>query len=476
MERARRIRWRALVEDRFGVLVGVCLVLAAVGGAVAYSAHLTENTTTRTEPVATWESSGEFTHRATVIEDTEVYSAGQVLRERTTYFRALTPTLNGTFAYRYEASDGGDLTATATVVLVLQSTEQREGETVRYWRVESELGEPRTRSARPGEVVRVPFSLNTTAVRSRLDRIDRQIGGTPGETESILEVRLDLEGTRNGRSVDERRSYRLPVAVGGSVYRVEDPGPITDSGEQERTVTVPDPPGPVRAVGGPVAAGLGLLGAGALFVGRSRGVFRTTERERDLLAFRGARQEFDDWVTVANLREIDPDSVVKVESLEGLVDVAVDTDGRVLQDRSSDVFVVFDGAKSYVFSPPTGPELDGDLLVRGRTAAPTDAEAGGRIDPTRDDGDAATGTNPGDEGATGAAGGSSREEADGRGRDGPGDAADPETDDGDRTGAGAGDEDENGVFGGLFESAGSDDETEADEKGDAVDTPDPESE
>ncbi len=372
MREPERIRVAALVEDHYATLLGLCVAVAVVGGAVTYAAHAGDTTRTRTEQVTQWTSTGEFTHEATVRETTELYPSGHVLRNRTTYLRTLAPVLNATFDYRYRADDGGNLTTTTRVVLVLRSTETRGGETVRYWRTESELAASRTRSVRPGETVRVPFSLNASRVRDRLDRIDRQVGGSPGTLEPVVEVRLDVLGTRAGRPVDAERTYRLPITVRGNVYRVDDPGRVTESGSVRREVRVADPPDPATGLGGPALAGLGLAGAGVLALGRARNVFTTTERERERLAHRRAREEFEEWITAADLSDADPERTVAVESLEGLVDVAVDTDGRVLFDRSSTTYAVFDGARTYVYTAPEGSARGHEVIGPAAPETPSD--------------------------------------------------------------------------------------------------------
>jgi hypothetical protein len=363
------LRARAVAESYFLPLVAVCVVLAAVGGALAAGAAGAD-TRTEIRQTTTWESSASFDHRAQVVRDTDVYAAGDVLRNRGTYFQRVTPALSGSLTYSYTASEGGDLRANTSGVLVLRSvsgadaTEGGDDPAEVYWRSESVLTSDRVAGVAPGEPVRVPFRLNVTRAADRLAAIDEQFGGTPGQKELFVLVRVDLAGTRNGRSVDRTRTYRLPIDTDGTVYTVEDPGTVTDSGGQRREVAVPASPGPVRAVGAPLLALVGLAGVAALAGARYTGRLSLADAERAWLDYRSHREEFDDWITVA----VPPGDAyagdaITVESLEGLVDVAIDTDRRVLEDPGRDTFVVLAEEYVYRYSPPPEPGGEGDVLV-----------------------------------------------------------------------------------------------------------------
>ncbi|MEF8815060.1 MAG: DUF5305 domain-containing protein [Halovenus sp.] len=359
MDVQRWIRVRIILDEYLSILVAVCLVLALAGGYLAFTAYGETQTATETEQTASWESRAGFTHSATVVNSTAVYERGQTLEGRTSYFREITPRLNGSFGYTYTATDGGDLRANTSVFLVLRSvTEDSQGNVTEYWRLDSPLTS-REATLSPGETVQASFSTNVSRVAQRLDAIDEQVGTTPGQKELLFEARLDLSGTRNGRPVDETKTYRMPVSLSGNVYEVQDPGAVTDSGQQTEQVTVTVEPGPISAYGGPLLLLVGLVGAGGLGGARYRGDLAVSDRERDWLQYQNTREEFDEWITVVGVPSEDwPDSAITVDSLEGLVDVAIDTDRRVLEDRERDRFVVFEGDRTYTYSPPDAPEDD----------------------------------------------------------------------------------------------------------------------
>ncbi len=408
VEREWKVRLRSLIDEYVLVVVTLLVVLALVGGYLTYTTYATTDTRTETVETASWQSSGEFSHRAMVVNGTDVYERGETLRDRSSYFLAVTPRLNGTFAYTYAASDGGNLSATATTVLVLRSVSVQEPGPVpgtgtgtgvegdnetEYWRLESTVGSREAESLGPGESLEVPFSVNVSAAAERLSEVDEQFGGTPGQKEMVVETRVQLSGTRNGRPVETTRVYRLPISTAGNVYEVDDPGIVTNSGAQTERRTVVVEPGPLRAYGGPAILALAVATGVLLGVGRYKGFLTVSERERDWLAYRNARKEFDDWITVARLPEEDRDTTtIEVDTLEGLANIAVYTDARVLKDPDRNLFTVFDGDRTYVYRPPA--------LAETTTAIDADPLGDGSNEPAGD-GDHTPGPDGQDESAAG---------------------------------------------------------------------------
>ncbi|MBV0924103.1 DUF5305 domain-containing protein [Halomicroarcula limicola] len=353
--RGRRLR--ATLADNYALALTALLLVAALGGAVTYATHLDGETRTETRQVASWQSSGEFTHQATVVNDTEAFAAGTVLRNRSVYYQRLTPRLNGSFVYTYAASDGGNLTVETTVTLVMRSVEETgEGNETVYWRVERPLNEVRTSSLEPGERAVAPFSVNATAAAAEAARIDGEMGGTPGQTEVAVVARVERSGTRNGRPVEASDASRLAIASGDGVYRVSESGAMTDSGGQTEEIEVPAEYGPLRTAGGPLLLLLGGVGALGLVSARRSGRLTVTDAERRWLAYRSTRREFDDWITTGRVpSEAEGPPVVAVDSLSGLVDVAIDTDERVIEDRRRGACLVLGEGQWYRYDRPAAP-------------------------------------------------------------------------------------------------------------------------
>jgi hypothetical protein len=391
----RSLQVRAVLDEWFGVVVVAALVVALLGGYLAYGAYAEERTGTETRTVASWESTGQFDHRATVVNDTGPFAMGSVLENRSAYFSELTPRLNGSFEYSYTASDGGNLTTDAALVLVIRSVSEGDTEesTTEYWRVEESLAEDETASLSPGETTTLSFSKNVTAAAARGDAIEARVGATPGTTDVFFEVRMSVAGTRNGQPVDQIRTYRLPVTFESGVYRVEDPGAVTNSDTRREQVTVDVAPGTLGRYGGPLLLLVGLVAAGGLVVARYRGAIELSDGERESLAHRRHRAEFEEWIHAVDLP---PEAFERPEartaSLGDLVDLAIDVDAAVHEDPDGDAYyVVHDGfLYSYRVPGSDGERPSGDGHPDQRTLAEVDPATDGEgtsVDATDGDGD-----------------------------------------------------------------------------------------
>jgi len=117
--------------------------------------------------------------------------------------------------------------------------------------------------------------------------------------------------------------------------------------------------------------------------------------ERRRLAHARERAELDDWITTARVPPESSDRpVVDVETLDGLVDTAIDTDQRVIEDAATGTLWVWTGTAAYRHDPgATGrtedTQRDGadgaislDAIVPGRAGTPgsNDGESADRSD------------------------------------------------------------------------------------------------
>jgi len=366
------LRARAVV-DRYGaILVTVLVVLTVLGGYGVYVAYAVEETETdtRTVVVSSWESFGEFDHSATVLAATRSFAENQTLRNRAVYFKSITPVLDGTFRYRYTASESGNLSARGTVDLIVRSVDPESSR--EFWRFSESVASDRALLA-PNDSLTMSFSRNVTAVERDIERERSRLGGSPGVTEVFFRTTVTVDGTRNGESVNQRRTYRMPVSIEGNTYSVNASGPVTagDRRTEQRSETVVVPPGSLERFGGPAALVGGLIGLVGFAVGRHREAFEVSDREREYLAYRSDRSEFEEWIT-----EVRPptdriaDATVHVEttSLAGLVDLAIDTDRRVLETGDGDRYLVLDDEVVYSYTPPTPESGESDPLAPDRDA------------------------------------------------------------------------------------------------------------
>ena len=370
MDEATRLRVRAALSSWFTALLIVSVVVGTAGVWATYTAHVDPGTTTAERTVTEWSATGSFDHSATVSESNPLYPVGAELTNRSTYFSAATPVLDG--VYSVETSGlGGDASVELATTLEIRSADDE----TTYWRDTRPLNET---TARTGDgPTAVSFSINTTAVENRVAAIQNSIGSAPGETSVAVVVDARIAGaTGDGADSRLRFSSRLPIALGGDTYTVSDPG--TDNEAVDRTVTerVPREYGPVRSVGGPLALALGLLAMGALGVVVGRGRPAIMEAERARLEFLEDRSEFDQWIVSVRLP---PDATdrptAEAASLADLVNLAIDSDAAVIEDPDDGAFHVVTGQYRYVYRPPSA--IEGDLGIGDGLPFGTDPSSSG---------------------------------------------------------------------------------------------------
>jgi hypothetical protein len=362
----RTLRFRALLGRWFWVLAVALVVLAVLTGWIAYSTHVTPGTHAEQRVETTWSTEASLSHEALVTGSNPVFPQGTTLQNRTVYYRSIAPTVNGTYTFGYGSSVDGSLAVETTVLLQLRSLGGDQGgageaddQTV-YWETSRELTNTSVTGVNPGERVLTTFRVNTTEVAQRLDEIEASLGGSTGTIQTRIVVVTAYRGSVAGTQVDERAIHHVPITIEGETYGFGDTGPWRQEREQIRQVQVPNEYGPLREIVAPVLSLLSLLGLLGLAVARHRGLNELTSTQRATLAFFRNRSSYDEWITRARL----PDGAIeeqraKVSTLEDLVDLAIDTDERVIEDPYKNAYIVQHEGVTYVYSPPVQIESGG---------------------------------------------------------------------------------------------------------------------
>ena len=345
--------------DSYGTLVIVAfLVVAAGGGYGIYAVETMPETEPQTQTVAEWSTAGEFSHGATVENGTAVFQQGEQLTNRPLYFTRLSPELDGEYTFSHQ----GDVDDTAGVVdlrLVLRAVEEREvgDETAEFvhWQESEQLAIAEIDDLEAGGEERVSFSVNASALGERIDRIEEDLGASPGTTEVVIISEAAFEATAADERLFAERTDRLQIEPGGGTFSVApDVGESTTQTVTE-TVQIPVEPSPLMLYGGPIALAVGLLGAAA-FGGLSyAGVFALSRAERGRLTFSQSRKDYDQWISRGQIPDDETGDrrVIALESLEDLADVAIDSDRRVIERvEPTPRYVVLVDDIEYRFDPP----------------------------------------------------------------------------------------------------------------------------
>ena len=378
--RERRLRYRVLLAEYRTVLLIAFVVLFAVGGWLSYGAYADPGERRDQRLESEWAATGSVTHGAVVTEPNEIHPEGTRLEEAPLYYESLTPTVDVEFDGGYDAARADDVTVELDVALVYRAVDPEDG-TV-YWSRREPLESVAESDVDPDETVTATAAVNVTEVRNSIDEIERDLGASPGETEIVLELERRIDGTIAGEERAATDSYELEIEGDGTTYRVVEPDSYDETREEYATETVGASPGPVRGLGGPALLLAGLIGLGGVGVATLRWP-DPTPAEREWLAYRDDRAEFDDVITTARLpASACEGSRAEVESLAALARLGIDLEFAVIYDPGRNRYVVRDGDLRYVFEPPQLPDGD-DVLTP--VADGDDGETATAAEPTADE-------------------------------------------------------------------------------------------
>ena len=347
---------RSALDRWFLVAVLVALALALVGGYVTYDTYVGEaDTVVEQQTTGTWTVESEFDHAATVQRGTAVFTPGDRLENRQLYFTTVAPALDGTYTVNHTNTGGNPATATVELSLVVRAVEDIEGEQVVYWQTRDSLKTLDSVEIEDGGEVSTTVSTNVSAVLARIGATEEELGASPGETEVLVVADTVVEGSVAGEPFTDSRTERIEISPGRAVYRVSTDVEEQSSDEVTEQVTRTVEPSVLSLYGGPLLLLVGLFGVAILGLARRDDWLTVADYERARWEFETARDDFDEWISAFEIPESGERTVVPGESLADLVDVAIDSDRRVLEDGDRYAVVVDDLLYTYTAPPADDP-------------------------------------------------------------------------------------------------------------------------
>mgnify|MGYP000465866056 CR=1 FL=1 len=360
MSEGGSLRVQALLDRWFVAAIVGCLAVATIGGVLVHGAYIDPGTHQEQREVDEWRANGSFTHHSVVrnVSFDTPFEPGTTVRDRDIYFQRVMPVLTGEFVF---ATTGTENPVNLTVDrrLVVESVEETSfdssEESTVFWQETQTLGINRT-VHQPDSVTTVPFDVNVTRTFEEANNVSDRLD-SPGETRS--EILVTVVATRQSDDATPRRlTFSLPITSDSGIYRVAGT-PRTEPFTETTTVTVQNEPSTLGQVGGPLLAAVGVLGALGLAGARYRGALSLTEQEREWLAYRDDRTDFDEWISTVRLPDdVENLPVAEAETLADLVDVAIDSDNPVLESAAGEEYYVVHDGYRYAFEAPPKPERD----------------------------------------------------------------------------------------------------------------------
>lgn len=324
-----RSKW---VIAKYGVVIAVVLAgigVLAVGGAVSsYTSPPTEEVV---EPVDRQTFATGMDHSAVVVGNSSLYDPGETLRNKPVYFFNVSS--NVTLDVQTSVPD--DRRVEVSHRLVLRHVAARENEP--FWESRRVLG------ASDGTVTDGNASLSVTVdmlrVRRTVAEKRAEIGGIGTfRTQLRLVVDYRTEGT------EETLTATAPLVLTSRAYWFDRSLEASRTHTETRTRTVTRPPDLVNSLL------LGGFGSGVLLLAVGVAALNRREFDLDRIELEITRSRYDEWISRGEIPTKAEKQYIPIDTLEDLVDIAIDSNKRVIYDTSYDTYGVVDDDLVYYYA------------------------------------------------------------------------------------------------------------------------------
>lgn len=279
---------------------------------------------------------------ATVTGNSTLYDRGESVSDQPVYLRSATPNLTVVATTAVPQ----DRAVNVTHAIALELTATRDGEV--FWSERRVLTRATTRVT--DGTARTTATLDVAALaRERLSTVRAETDGV-----GTIETRLAVDAEYDTGSYAGNATASAPLAITDRAYEFDTPQTTrqihTTPAERPAAASEAGLGLPGTSVSVPARSvwwgfvGLAALGAAVLVRRVDRGI-----DDFDAFQRRYERQRYGEWISRGRIPNTGRYVRVPVESLLDLVDIAIDTDKRVIHDESRDIYAVVDGNLLYEF-------------------------------------------------------------------------------------------------------------------------------
>ena len=336
-------RLRLQIARSAPVIVVVLVLVGAVtiAGAWYTQEHpSTESVTTSVVDEARFTAS---LNDAIIIQNASgLYRTGARLENHPVYFTEVSDTLQLSAAI----TPPPNRTSNLSYQLVLRSYAERDEAVV--WEEYTDLASGSARLE--GEPIVVNTSLNLSVLQSRLAGVEQIVGGVATtHTELRFVFDYDAQPAADGDAYAGQVRLIRELRIVSNAYWVTG-DPTASVTEQTHTTVQPTPAEPEMAM----VAGMGAAGGSAWLLALGVAVYRRRLPPVERLALEVERRTLESWVSEGTFIWESDVRYVSVRSLRDLVDIAIDSNRRVLHDPEQDVYTVAIERRVYILESAPG--------------------------------------------------------------------------------------------------------------------------
>jgi hypothetical protein len=351
------LRLRYLL-GRYGRVFFVGLLAASIvafaGGALAYAAPPETRQVTEQTDVQSFETT--LNTSATVTGNTSIYESGRTLSNMPVYLFGASPNVTVTahtavpedravnvsqqITLELYATRGGEVFWSETKTLVADAERVTDGTLVS----ETTIDVREIRGGRLSEVQSEAADVGIVQAKIHADTVYRS-----HTYEGSLAVTAPMEITDRSYAIDaprsDERSHATPVTrtITGSGQEVTTGTSVTSNTTVQAGIlnSLGFPTLPTDSV---IRGGLGVFALAAALVVR-RVYRRLPDQEETKRTYDKIRHA--DWISRGRIPESDAYERIVIEEFVDLIDIAIDSDKRVIHDRDRDLYAVIDGIMIY---------------------------------------------------------------------------------------------------------------------------------
>ena len=327
--------WNVLVPAL--ILVGA-VAFASAGVAIASEPEprtvdvrtdsMTVNTTLSTE--------------ATVTGNTSLYAQDEVLTDMPVYFRSATPEVRLIAVTKTPT----DRTVSVTQQIVLDLSATRNGEV--FWRDSRTLTVEKHTVTNGTAQTEVTLDVQKLA-REELADVTAEAGDVGTIRAQVSTVAMYETDRYSGQTTAE-----TPLSVTDRVYELETPQQDTQTNVTTTQQVVAGgnaARGPFGPLGRVSPNDIGAALGGVVAVGLALGIWLTRKRIGDFDAFRRhyERVQYVEWISQGSVPAAGQYVRIPVDSLLDVVDIAIDSEKRVIHDTAKEIYAVVDGNVIYEY-------------------------------------------------------------------------------------------------------------------------------
>ena len=316
------LKWKRLCLRHGWTVVLALSVIGVVALGVGAYAGLAPGTETVTEQRNVRTITAETNVSAVVGSDSSLWPAGTELENRPAYLLRDSP--EATVDADVRISDGEFTRTDPTFRLEYRAV--RDEETI--W----QESRPLEATVERGEdVVDMSTTVNVSAVAERIHAREEDVGRA-ADVRAVIVLEFPYRTPR----YDGTLTAELPITVDGAAYEL-DPQSVSETRTTPVRVEQQTDPNVPFVAGFLLLGTLGLAGA----VGGYR-VVRLASTEAELLELEREIEHarYAEWISVGEFPAGLDHEFVRLESLDDLVNLAVDTGGRVIYDRDQEAYAV----------------------------------------------------------------------------------------------------------------------------------------